>query len=586
VSDSDDTLDDDEVDEVDDGLPEDEVVDEDEDLHWVDDDLEEETDRPDGPAFFDQDEEADEPDETDEPTAPQTDVSAPTIGPAALQVLISRLTGIAEEMGAVLRRAAFSPNIKERADCSAALFDADGELLVQAEHIPVHLGSMPAAVAAAIDAFADEIEPGEQIVLNDPFAGGTHLNDITVVAPCHVDGELVGWVANRAHHADLGGATPGSIPPEAVEIQQEGLRLPPVRLTADVREVIVASSRTPDERRGDLDAQWGANIVGLARLAAEAEQPLHEVAAYGERRMRAALAELPDGAWDFTDVLDSTGPRAEQQAAARICVCVKVAGDEITFDFTGTDDQRPGNVNAVEAVTLSSVAYALRSAVVPDLEGVGGSMRPVTVIAPEGTLVAAQPPVAVGAGNVEVSQRIADVCFGALAQIVPDQVPAASQGTMNNVLIGGSGWVFYETIAGGQGARPDRDGMNGVHTGMTNTRNTPVEALERAFPLRVRRYRLRSGSGGDGLHRGGEGIERDLEVLENVTVSLITERRVFPPWGLEGGGPGAVGENWLLPGGEEDRAERLGDKCSFELKAGDVLRMYTPGGGGWGVADE
>ena len=509
-----------------------------------------------------------------------------TLDPAGLQVLISRLTGIAEEMGAVLRRAAFSPNIKERADCSAALFDAAGELLVQAEHIPVHLGSMPAAVHAAIEAFGEEIEPGEQIVLNDPFAGGTHLNDITVVAPVHVDGELVGWVANRAHHADLGGATPGSIPPDATEIQQEGLRLPPVRLTRDVREVIVASSRTPDERRGDLDAQWGANVVGMTRLAAEAGRPLDEVAAYGERRMRAALAALPDGDWDFTDVLDSTGPRPDQHAAATICVRVTVAGDEVTFDFTGTDDQRPGNMNAVEAVTLSAVSFALRAAIVPDLEGVGGSMRPVTVIAPSGTLVAARSPVAVGAGNVEVSQRIADVCLGALAQIVPDQVAAASQGTMNNVLIGGDGWVYYETVGGGQGARPDRDGMSGVHTGMTNTRNTPIEALERAFPLRVRRLRLREGTGGKGRRRGGDGIERDLEVLEAATVSLITERRVFPPWGLDGGGPGALGENWLLPGGDESAAERLGDKVTLELRPGDVLRLRTPGGGGHGPSPD
>jgi len=506
----------------------------------------------------------------------------PTLDPAALQVLISRLTGIAEEMGAVLRRAAFSPNIKERADCSAALFDAGGELLVQAEHIPVHLGSMPAAVAAAIDAFGEEIEPGEQIVLNDPFAGGTHLNDITLVAPVHVDGELIGWVANRAHHADLGGATPGSIPPEATEIQQEGLRLPPVRLTYDVREVIVASSRTPEERRGDLDAQWGANVVGMTRLAAEAGQPFAEVTAYGERRMRAALADLPDGEWHFTDVLDSTGPRPEQHAAATICVCVKVDGAAITFDFTGTDEQRSGNMNAVEAVTLSAVSFALRAAIVPDLEGVGGSMRPVTVVAPQGTLVAARPPVAVGAGNVEVSQRIADVCLGALAQVVPDRVAAASQGTMNNVLLGGDGWVYYETVAGGQGARPDRDGMSGVHTGMTNTRNTPIEALERAYPLRVRRLRLRTGSGGKGRHRGGEGIERDLEVLEAATVSLITERRVFPPWGLDDGGPGALGENWLLPGGDETRAERLADKVTLEVRPGDVLRLRTPGGGGHG----
>ncbi len=506
----------------------------------------------------------------------------PTLDPAALQVLISRLTGIAEEMGAVLRRAAFSPNIKERADCSAALFDAGGELLVQAEHIPVHLGSMPAAVAAAIDAFGEEIEPGEQIVLNDPFAGGTHLNDITLVAPVHVDGALIGWVANRAHHADLGGATPGSIPPEATEIQQEGLRLPPVRLTHDVREVIVASSRTPEERRGDLDAQWGANVVGMTRLAAEAGLPFAEVTAYGERRMRAALADLPDGEWHFTDVLDSTGPRPEQHAAATICVCVKVDGDAVTFDFTGTDEQRSGNMNAVEAVTLSAVSFALRAAIVPDLEGVGGSMRPVTVVAPQGTLVAARPPVAVGAGNVEVSQRIADVCLGALAQVVPDRVAAASQGTMNNVLLGGDGWVYYETVAGGQGARPDRDGMSGVHTGMTNTRNTPIEALERAYPLRVRRLRLRTGSGGKGRHRGGEGIERDLEVLEAATVSLITERRVFPPWGLDDGGPGALGENWLLPEGDEKRAERLADKVTLEVRPGDVLRLRTPGGGGHG----
>jgi N-methylhydantoinase B len=503
------------------------------------------------------------------------------MGPAELQVLVSRLTGIADEVGAVLRRAAFSPNIKERADCSAALFDASGELLVQAEHIPVHLGSMPAAVRAAIDAH-DDLEPGEQVVLNDPFAGGTHLNDVTLVAPCHVDGELLGWVANRAHHADLGGAAPGSIPADATEIQQEGLRLPPLRFTPEVRAVIVASSRTPDERRGDLDAQVGANIVGVRRLAAMAGAPLGEVADYGERRMRAALDDLPDGEWDFTDVLDSTGPRPEQQAPATICVCVRVAGDEITFDFTGTEPQRPGNVNAVEAVTVSAVAYALRTAVAPDLEGVGGSMRPVRVVAPPGTVVAAQPPVAVGAGNVEVSQRIADVCLGALAQVVPGRVAAASQGTMNNVLVGGAGWVYYETVAGGQGARPDRPGMSGVHTGMTNTRNTPVEALERSFPLRVRRYALRTGSGGAGAQAGGEGIERDLEVLEDATVSLITERRLFPPWGLEGGAPGAVGENWLLPRGDEEFAERLGDKCEVRLKAGDVLRMLTPGGGGFG----
>ena len=502
--------------------------------------------------------------------------------PASLQILVSRLTGVAEEMGAVLRRAASSPNIKERADCSAALFTPDGELLVQAEHIPVHLGSMPASVRAAIDAFPGGVAPGEQIVLNDPFAGGTHLNDVTLVAPCWVDGRLVGWAANRAHHADVGGMAPGSIPPEAVEIAQEGLRLPPMRLTAEVVAVLLANSRTPDERRGDLDAQAGANAVGVERLATFADAPLSEVTDYGERRMRAALAALPDGSWVAEDQLDSAGPRPEQQAPARVVVRLTVEGDECAFDFAGTASQRPGNVNAVEAVTVSAVSFAVRSAVDPTLPANGGVLRAVRVVAPPGSVVAAVPPAAVGAGNVEVSQRVADVCLAALAQVLPGRVGAAGQGTMNNVLVGGDGWVYYETVAGGQGGRPSGPGMSGVHTAMTNTKNTPVEALERAFPMRVLRYRLRSGSGGAGLHPGGDGIERDLLMLEDVTVSLITERRTSHPPGLAGGGPGAPGENWLLPGGDESRAERLLDKCTIRLRAGDVLRMLTPGGGGWG----
>jgi len=506
------------------------------------------------------------------------------LDPASLQVLISRLTGVAEEMGAVLRRAAYSPNIKERADCSAALFTPAGELLAQAEHIPVHLGSMPASVRAAIDAFGDGVRPGDQIILNDPFAGGTHLNDITLVAPCFAeDGRvLVGWAANRAHHADVGGMAPGSIPPEATEVYQEGLRIPPVRLTAEVEAVLFANSRTGAERRGDLDAQRGANRVGVERLRALAGEPLDEVVAYGERRMRAALAALPDGRWTFEDTLDSTGAGADHRNPARIALTLTIAGESATFDFTGTDEQRPGNVNAVEAVTVSAVAFALRSATDPTIPANGGAMRPVSIAAPAGSVVAARPPAAVGAGNVEVSQRVADVCFGALAQARPDQVSAAGQGTMNNLLVGGNGWVYYETIAGGQGGRPQRRGMSGVHTGMTNTKNTPVEALERAYPMRVLRYRLRSGSGGAGRAAGGEGVERDLEMLEDCTVSLITERRKSSPWGLAGGGPAAPGENWLLPGGDENRAERLPDKCTVRLHAGDVLRMLTPGGGGWG----
>jgi N-methylhydantoinase B/oxoprolinase/acetone carboxylase alpha subunit len=594
-----------------------------------------------------------------------------TIDPASLQVLLARLAGVADEMSAVLRRAAYSPNIKERADCSAAVFTPAGELLAQAENIPVHLGSMPASVRAAIDRFdgGTALAPGDQVILNDPFAGGTHLNDITVVAPCFVrrpaegshdremavagaggdeaggketDGappggvppdaasgdegcdffgsgatRLVGWVATRAHHADVGGAAPGSLPADAVEVFEEGLRLPPLRLTDEVRAILLANSRTPIERAGDLDAQIGANTVGVARLARMAGQPFDEALAYGDRRMRAALDDLPRGTWRFEDVVDSFGPEVHQQVETVIRVALTVDGDGVTVDFTGTDEQRLGNVNAVEAVTVSAVAFALRSVLDPTIPANGGALRPLRVIAPEGTVVNARPPAAVGAGNVEVSQRVADVCLGALALARPGAVGAASQGTMNNVLIGGAtgagpnhdeAWVYYETVGGGQGGRwfstgpapvavdmtdpvearrragEPGPGQSGIHTNMTNTRNTPVEALERAFPLRVLRQRLRRGSGGAGRSRGGEGIERDLQVLTDATVSLITERRVSQPWGLAGGEPGAVGENWLLPGGDEARAKRLPDKCTIQLKAGDVLRMLTPGGGGWGPA--
>jgi N-methylhydantoinase B/oxoprolinase/acetone carboxylase alpha subunit len=566
-----------------------------------------------------------------------------TLDPAALQVLISRLTGVAEEMGAVLQRSAFSPNIKERADCSSALFTPSGELLVQAEHIPVHLGSMPASVAAVIAAIdVDAMAPGDQFVVNDPFAGGTHLNDITVVAPCLVADRgghrLLGWAANRAHHADVGGSAPGSIPADAREIFEEGLRLPPMRLTDEVRAVLLANSRTPAERAGDLDAQVGANVLGVQRLAESADQPIDEVIAYGERRMRAALAALPDGTWTAEDVIDSTGSHAEQQVPSTIRLRLTVSGDAIEVDFAGTAPQSDGNVNAVAAVTESAVGFAIRSVVDPTIPANGGAMRPVGIHLPFGSIVAAEPPAAVGAGNVEVSQRVADVVLAALAASAPERVAAGNQGTMNNLLIGGRGWVYYETVGGGQGGRmaagapspgqsgiqtgmtnadqvdyrtgtpmPGQSGIHtgmtnadqvdyrtgtpmpgqsGIHTGMTNTKNTPIEALERAFPLRVLRYRLRRGSGGAGWAPGGEGIERDLQVLEDVTVSLITERRVSRPKGLAGGVDGATGENWLLPQGDEERAERLPDKCTIRLKAGDVLRMLTPGGGGWGSPPE
>jgi N-methylhydantoinase B/oxoprolinase/acetone carboxylase alpha subunit len=540
------------------------------------------------------------------------------LDPATLQVLIARLDGIAGEMGAVLQRAAFSPNIRERADCSAALFTASGELLAQAEHVPVHLGSMPASVAAAIAAFPS-LGEGEQVVLNDPFAGGTHINDVTLVMPCFAGGRLVGWVANRAHHADVGGMAPGSMPPDAVEAVQEGLRIPPVRLTADLARILAANSRSPLERSGDLDAQAGANRVGVARLSAlvasAGARVLGEIVDYGHRRMDAALGALPDGSWAFDDVLDSAG-------GARVAVRVTKRGREIEFDFTGTAAQVPGNVNAVLAVTVSAVSWALRSVTDPTIPANGGALRPVRVVAPPGTVVSAVPPAAVGAGNVEVSQRVADVCLGALAQAVPERVPAAGQGTMNNVMVGGRDWVYYETIGGGQGGRPGppvrggaggqhgvgpvpgqsgihtgktntlstdamtrplMPGQSGIHTGMTNTRNTPIEALERAYPLRVQRYAIRRDSGGRGLAPGGDGIIREIEVLEDCTVSLITERRESCPWGLVGGEPGLPGENWLVPQGEEGRVERLPAKVTIQLHAGDVVRVVTPGGGGWGA---
>jgi N-methylhydantoinase B/oxoprolinase/acetone carboxylase alpha subunit len=524
--------------------------------------------------------------------------------PASLAVLLARLTGIATEMGEVLRRAAFSPNIKERMDASAALFTSGGELLVQAEHIPVHLGSMPASVAAVIGACREAARPGDHFVVNDPFAGGTHLNDVTLVTPCFVGEQLVGWAANRAHHADVGGAAPGSLPADARDVFAEGLRLPPLRMDDSVRAVILANTRTPVERAGDLDAQVGANALGVRRLAelldlerreAHTDDPFTDVLDYGERLVRADLRSMADGSWTFDDVLDSAGPAPDQRTPIRVRVRVTKLADEITFDFDGSDAQRGGNVNAPFAVTVSAVAFALRSVLDPSIPANGGALRPVHIAAPPGSVVSAVAPVAVGAGNVEVSQRIADVCLGALAQARPDRVGAASQGTMNNVLVGGDGWVYYETVGGGQGGRPGRPGQpgkpgqpgqpgqSGIHTGMTNTRNTPIEALERAFPLRVLRQRLRRGSGGAGSAPGGEGIERDVQVLVDATVSLITERRVARPWGLAGGQPGAVGENWLLPGGDEHRAERLPDKCTIRLKAGDVLRRRPPGGGGWGA---
>lgn len=514
-----------------------------------------------------------------------------TLDPVTLEVARNRFASVAEEMGGVLRRTAYSPNIKERADCSAAIFVSDGEMLAQAEHIPVHLGSMPASVAAVIDRFGSDVEPGLQYAVNDPYAGGTHLNDLTLVRPVHVDGRLMGWVANRAHHADVGGEAPGSMPAGATRLEQEGHVVPPtVAVTGGEWEhgfldAFVEATRTPDERLGDLSAQLGANEAGAGRFAdlvrLHGSGGFDGVAAalldYGEARMRAALGNLPDGEFCFEDAMELG------DLDVPINVCVGVDGDSLVADFSGSSPQVAANFNAVEAVTRSCLYYAVRVATDPTIPANGGCYRPLRLVTEPGSIVAAGNGVAVAAGNVETSQRIADVLLGALAQAAPDRVPAASQGTMNNVLIGSRSTVYYETIAGGEGGTPHRPGQSGIHTGMTNTKNTPIESIETHYPLRLVRTGLRAGSGGAGLHPGGEGIVREIEFLEPATVSLMGERRRLQPWGLTGGGPGSTGEDWLVRAGV---AERLPGKSTFEVEAGDRLRVLTPGGGGWGPGRE
>ena len=508
------------------------------------------------------------------------------ISPIQLEVARNALSGIAEEMGSVLRRTSYSPNIKERADCSAAVFLPDGSMLAQAEHIPVHLGAMPASVAAVLERLG--AEPGVQYAVNDPYAGGTHLNDLTIVRPVFAGGELVAWVGNRAHHADVGGESPGSMPAHAVSVDQEGIRVAPMAAVRDgawldeFLEPFLDATRTPDERRGDLSAQLGANEIGAARVLQHIEREgidsfrrlTSALLDYGERRMRAALGHLDDGVYHFEDVMEW----GERDVTLRVAVTID--GGHLVADFTGTDEQIPANFNAVEAVTRSCVYYAIRVATDPTIPANRGSYRVVDLVAPEGTIVNARPPAAVAAGNVETSQRIADVVLGALAQVAPDRVPAASQGTMNNILIGNDRFAYYETVAGGQGGRPMGPGASGIQTGMTNTKNTPIESLEAHYPFRITRYTLRRDSGGAGRHPGGDGIEREIAFEEAATLSLMGERRRYGPWGLHGGGPGAVGEDWLIR--RDGSRERLPGKVTIEVVPGDRLLVRTPGGGGWG----
>ena len=515
--------------------------------------------------------------------------------PTRLEIYKNLFHSVAEEMGAVLRRSAFSPNIKERRDYSCAVFDAAGQVLAMGDHMPVHLGSMPASVEAALRSLV--LERGDIAVLNDPYAGGTHLPDLTMVMPVYVGSSRRPsfYVANRAHHADVGGSQAGSMG-LAREIFQEGIRIPPVKIFAggqvvrDVLALLLGNVRTTQEREGDLTAQVAACRIGARRLGEiVAKYGSREVRAYqrhlldySERMMRAVLRAIPSGTYCGEDYLDDDGIVPKP---LRIAVAIRVRGERAEVDFTGSAPQCSGSVNAVQAITESAVFYVFRCLVDEQVPATSGLMRPITVIAPEGTIVNAGLPAAVAGGNVETSQRIVDTLLRALAKAVPQRIPAASQGTMNNLTLGGKDprtgrpFAYYETIAGGMGARPGKDGLNGIHTHMTNSLNTPVEVLEHAYPVRIRRYVLRQGSGGVGRWRGGDGIIREIEFLTETQVGLLCDRRRFGPYGLAGGSVGARGKNELLLAG---RRKRLPAKCSLYAPAGAILRVETPGGGGWG----
>jgi N-methylhydantoinase B len=485
-----------------------------------------------------------------------------------LQVIGASLRSIADEMGAALVRSAFSANIKERRDCSTALFDSRGRMVAQAEHIPVHLGALPDAVAAVR---AHDPAPGEAWILNDPFAGGTHLPDITLVTRTRA-----GFAVTRAHHADVGAAEPGSLPADSRRLEEEGVVIPPTRLDDGVLDELVSEMRNPDERRGDLRAQLAAHRLaerrvdelcgrrGLERVEAAMEE-LHD---YSERLVRTAIARLPDGRFEAADALEPAGG-----GELELHTTVTIDGDELEIDFAGTANQHDGNLNCPLAVTRSACYFVVRCLTDPDVPASGGAFVPVHVSAPEGSLVNARAPAAVAAGNVETSSRIVDVVFAAFGAVVP--VPAQGQGTMNNLTLGNDRFTYYETVGGGQGACPDADGPSGVHVAMSNTLSTPTEALELAYPVRVERHELRLGSGGAGEQRGGDGVVRELRVLEDCRLSLVGERRKRAPQGARGGEPGLSGRN-LLNGDE------LPAKVTRGLHARDVVRVETPGGGGYG----
>jgi N-methylhydantoinase B len=531
--------------------------------------------------------------------------------PTTLEIYRALYTSVAEEMGVALRRTSFSPNIKERRDYSCAVFDSSGRVIAQGDHMPVHLGSMPMAVAAALA--ETEIGPGDVVALNDPFAGGTHLPDVTLIASV-VSGQLsvakrkrlttdngqrtLFYVANRAHHADIGGATPGSMG-VAADIYGEGVRIPPIHLVrggeicGDVMKLILANVRSSKERQADFEAQIGSLKTGAARLleivdrrgTREARQYAEHLISYSSRMMRRTIAAIPDGSYRAEDALDNDGI-SDKEIPIRVRVTIK--GERARVDFTGSSPQVTGALNAVEAITVSAVSYVFRCLVGTDVPASAGLIEPIEVIAPEGTIVNARHPASVAGGNVETSQRIVDTVFKALARALPDRIPAASQGTMNNLTIGGVDprtgleFSYYETVAGGMGARPTLDGMSATHTHMTNSLNTPAEALEYAYPLRVREYGIRKGSGGKGKHKGGDGAVREIEVLGPALMSLLSDRRQRAPYGLRGGEDGGLGRAFIIR--NDGRKEQLASKGSWELQAGDRVRIETPSGGGFGKA--
>ncbi len=516
------------------------------------------------------------------------------VNPILLEVFKNRFSAISEEMGVTLTRTAFSPNIKERRDLSCALFDAEGEMIAQAAHIPVHLGSMPLSVQSAIASL--EFGEGDMVMLNDPFKGGTHLPDITLVAPVFAGGEKPAfYVANRAHHADVGGMAAGSMP-LSTSLYQEGLIIPPVKIVRQgeidrsVMALLLSNVRTPMEREGDFGAQIMANHIGVKRMSELIRTYglesvgfyAESLMEYAERITRRTIAAIPDGEYRFRDFMDGDGLGGEDVA---IDLAMTVRGDTARLDFSATDDQVRGSVNAVRSITLSAVLYVFRSLVEHDIPTNAGILRPIQVVTRRGSLLDAVFPAAVAGGNVETSQRVVDVVLGALAEAMPGRIPAASQGTMNNVTIGGldertgQPFAYYETLAGGMGASSRGAGESAVHSHMTNTLNTPVEALEYSYPFRVTEYSIRTGTGGDGRHRGGDGMVREIRLLSDCEITVLSERRGRGPYGLRGGAPGTPGKNVIVSGGE--RREMPG-KFHAVLKKGDTVRIETPGGGGWG----